>query len=680
MKKLWLISLFVILALMLAACGADTPQSTETDPADQEEAVEEVQATAPPAGESTTEEEAVEVAEFHQAPMLDDMDLPPVEERLPTDYQVIEPVGTVGEYGGTWFTMSGDAAGLGNIKMKLYDPPIRWKPDYTGYEPGLAHSFEWSDDGTQFTLHFREGVKWSDGEPFTMSDMQFWWEDLAQNPDYQVVQVPWWGFNSDGTPMTVEFPDDYTMVMTWDRPQWVTPYIIAQGFWEWEPLMKPRHYLEQFHPTYNADSSYEELEAIDKWWQNPDYPVLSAWSVESYEAGSRTVFVRNPYYWKVDTAGNQLPYIDRIDVAIIADAEVRLLELTQGKYTSFRGTDDPNNLPLLNEQAEANGYHLTTGWMNGAGGWPCWLINQNYPGTKPDPTAADEEIGLLLRDSNFRQGISHAMNRDRLIDVAWGGIGTPQQSVISPQSWHFASPEGQAVFEEWQQSYAAYDPDLANELLDAAGLVDADGDGLRDLPSGEAFELILDLGDWGGQQVSENSTESFAADLNAVGIDVLINPLIGQPDWDLRQRQGLFMLRNCHASEVDLWTFPDWVFPLRNERAWPMEGWWRQTGGAEGWEPEEGSPAARLQALYDQGVAEPDVDRRHEIVWEAIRIHIEEGPFVLGAAGDQPMPVVIQNNFCNVPESGILGPWAPGSPGNTHTEQFWINEGEDSCP
>jgi peptide/nickel transport system substrate-binding protein len=140
------------------------------------------------------------------------------------------------------------------------------------------------------------------------------------------------------------------------------------------------------------------------------------------------------------------------------------------------------------------------------------------------------------------------------------------------------------------------------------------------------------------------------------------------------------MLRNCHASEVDLWTFPDWVFPLRNERAWPMEGWWRQTGGAEGWEPEEGSPAARLQALYDQGVAEPDVDRRHEIVWEAIRIHIEEGPFVLGAAGDQPMPVVIQNNFCNVPESGILGPWAPGSPGNTHTEQFWINEGEESCP
>jgi peptide/nickel transport system substrate-binding protein len=696
MKKLWLIIVMLLLALAFAACsgGTDTAdEGTDTDTTEEatteettdeatteEETADEGEGEGIEAGESTTSEEAAEMSEFHQAPMLDDMDLPPVDERLPVDVQVVTPVDGVGQYGGTWYAVTGDAAGIGNIKMKLYDPPIRWKPDYTGYEPGLAKAFEWSDDGTEFTMHFREGVKWSDGEPFTMSDMEFWWNDLALNEDYKVVQVPWWGFNSDGTPMEVTFPDDYTMVMKWDTPQWVTPYIIAQGFWEWEPLMKPRHYLEQFHPTYNPDATYEELEAMDKWWQNPDYPVLFAWEVDSYEAGTRTTFVRNPYYWKVDTEGNQLPYIDRLDVTTIPDAETRLLELSQGKYTSFRGDDNPNNIPFLAEQAEANGFHLELGWVNGAGGWPCWLINQNYPGTKEDATDVDTEIGDMLRNKDFRQGISHAMNRQRLIDVAWGGIGTAQQSTISPQSWHFASPEGQAVFEEWQQAYTEYDPDKANELLDAAGLVDADGDGWRDLPSGEPFQLILDLGDWGGQQVSEDSTESFATDLNAVGINVLVNPLIGQPDWNLRQEQGLYMLRNCHASEVDIWTYPDWVFPLRNNRAWPMEGWWRQTGGADGWEPVADGPAARLQALYDQGVSEPDVDRRHEIVWEAIRIHIDEGPFMLGAAGDQPMPVVIQNNFCNVPTTGILGPWAPGSPGNTHTEQFWINEGGDSCP
>ena len=230
---------------------------------------------------------------------------------------------------------------------------------------------QWSEDGTRFTLHFREGVKWSDGEPFTMEDMRFWWEDLANNADYKVVNVPWWGFKSDGTPMDVEFPDDFTMVMTWDTPQWVTPYIMAQGFWEWEPMMKPAHYLKQFHPTYEASSDYAALEAADKWWENPDYPTLFAWHVESFTAGERTVFVRNPYYWKVDTAGNQLPYIDRVDVELVEDPEVRLLNVSQGKYeASFRGTDDPRNLPFLAEQAEANNYRLLEGWMNGAGGWP----------------------------------------------------------------------------------------------------------------------------------------------------------------------------------------------------------------------------------------------------------------------------------------------------------------------
>jgi peptide/nickel transport system substrate-binding protein len=698
MKKLSLISLLVVFALLLAACSSEPP-AVEEAPAEQAEAPAEEQAAEEPAeeekadvevgqaieaGESTAEEEpAAEVSEFNEAPMLADMvtagELPPVEERLPVDVQVVTPVDKVGEYGGTWYDSTWEAV-VGNIKMILYDPPIRWKPDYTGYEPGLFKAWEWSDDGTQVTYHLRQGVKWSDGEPFTTADLQFWWEDLATNADYKVVQVPWWGFNSDGSPMEVTFPDEYTLVMKWDKPQWITPYIMAQGFWEWEPMMKPRHYLEQFHPNYTEGTDYDQLEAMSKWWENPDYPVLFAWKTESYTPAERAVYVRNPYYWKVDTEGNQLPYIDRLDVAIVPEEEVRLLEASQGKYNAaFRATTNPTDIPFLLEQAESGGYHLATGWVNGAGGWPCWLINQNYPGTLESPTDADLEIGQVLRDKNFRKGISHAMNRERLIDVAWGGFGTPQQATISPQAWHFASPEGQEVFEQWQQADAEYDVDLANQLLDEAGVTDQDGDGFRDLPSGAPLEIVLDLTDWGGESVSIKATEAFAGDLEAVGIKTIINNVIGTPDNQLRQDQGLYMLRNCHASEVDIWTYPDWLFPLRNNRAWPMEGWWRQTGGEEGWEPEPDSPAARLQAIYDQGLAEPDVNKRHELVWEAIKVHIEEGPFTLGAAGDQPMPVVIANNFCNIPETGVLGPWAPGSPGNKHPEQFWINEGADSC-
>lgn len=668
MQKYRFLYWLVVLALLLAACGGGAPAAPAEAPAAQAPAEQ-----APAAQEAP----AAPPSQYSEAPMLADLvaagSLPAVDERLPKDLEVVTPYEQVGEYGGTWRIATASPE-MNNIKMILYDPPIRWKDDYDGYEPGLAKSYEWSDDGTQFTLHFREGVKWSDGEPFTTADLQFWWEDIAKNEDYRVVQVPWWGFKSDGAPMDVEFPDDYTMVMTWDRPQWVTPYILAQGFWEWEPLMKPKHYLSEFHPDYSESATYQDLEAAAKWWENPDHPTLFAWHVESHTPGERWVLVRNPFYWKVDTAGNQLPYIDRIDVELVQDPEIRLLNLSQGKYdASFRdATDDPRNMPFLAEQADANGYYLADGWMNGAGGWPCWLINQDYVGDGSDPDM-DAEIRALLRDVNFRKGVSVAINRQRLVDVVWEGIGTPQQATISPQSWHFQSPEGQQVFEEWQQADAEYDPDLANQRLDAAGLVDQDGDGWRDLPSGKPFELILDLGNWGGEVVSIESNELLKDFLEEVGVKAIVNNLMNQPDWDLRQREAKYMFRNCHASEVDIWTFPDWIFPLRDNRAWPLQGKWRQTGGAEGEEPEPGSPAARLQALYDQGIAEPDEQRRHEIVWEAIRIHIEDGPFTLGAAGDQPMPVVLKNNFRNVPPTGILGPWAPGSPGNKHPEQFYIS-------
>jgi peptide/nickel transport system substrate-binding protein len=438
--------------------------------------------------------------------------------------------------------------------------------------------------------------------------------------------------------------------------------------------MKPAHYLKQFHPTYTPSATYEELEAKSKWWENPDHPTLFAWTVEAHTPGERFQLVRNPYYWKVDTAGNQLPYIDRIDVELVQDEEVRLLNLSQGKYdASFReGTDNPTNMPFLAEQAEANGYTLLDGWMNGAGAWPGWLINQDYVGPGDDPEL-DAEIRAMLRDKRVRKAMSHAIDRDRLVDVVWDGIGIPQQGTISPQAWHFQSEAGQKVFADWQASDASYDVELAKSLLAEAGLSDADGDGFLDTPSGKPFDLILDLGNWGGETVSTESDELLKEFLEAVGFKVIINNLINQPDWDLRQTEGKYMLRNCHASEVDIWTYPDWIFPVRDNRAWPREGKWRQTGGKEGEEPLPDSPAARLLAIYDQGLAEPDEQKRHELVWEAVKIHMEEGPFTLGGAGDQPMPVVIKNNFHNVPPTGVLGPWAPGSPGNKHPEQFYMS-------
>lgn len=686
MQHRWfhVLSWLTVITLILAACGGGAPAAPaaeEVPAAEEAAAATEAPAedtTAATEGESITAEEAQTVSQFSEAPMLAELvaagSLPPVDERLPKDYMVVEPYESIGEYGGTLRTVTGCDT-MCSIKMWLYDPPIRWKADYSGYEPGLAKAFEWNEDGTQVTLHFREGVKWSDGEPFTMADMKFWWEDIALNPDYKLVEPPWWGYKSDKTPMDVEFPDDFTMVMTWDKPQWVTPYIIAQGFWEWEPLMKPAHYLKQFHPEYTEGVTYEDLEAMDRWWENPDYPVLFAWKLEKYTPGERWELVRNPYYWKVDPAGNQLPYIDRLDVELVLDEETRVLQLAQGKFDlSFREARDIDT-PFLLEQAEAGGYEVNLGWMTAAGANPGWLINQDYVGPGDDPEL-DAEIRALLRDKRFRQALSYGLDRQRILDVGFDGIGEIKAFTISRQSWHFQSEEGKEVFKRWEEAYADYDVEKAKALLDEAGLVDADGDGFRDLPSGKPLELIIDYGTWGaGEDINLLANEILVENLQALGIKSLINNLVNQPDWDLRQTEAKYMLRNAGTAELDIWTYPDWVFPVRDNRAWPLQGKWRQTGGQDGEEPLPDSPAARLQALYDKGLAEKDPQKRHEIVWEAVQIHIDEGPFMLGVAGDNPVPVIIKKNIRNIPETGILGPWAPGSPGNKNPEQFYIDQG-----
>ncbi|MBN2048726.1 MAG: hypothetical protein JW750_12845 [Anaerolineaceae bacterium] len=706
MRKFYIIlSILIALAMVLSACGGGDATPAAEEPVAEEPAEEEVVEEEPAdasegiqAGESETEEEAVEVSQYNEAPSLADKvaagELPSVDERLPVNPMVLTPNAaydqTIGVYGGNINTVT-DNPDMSNIKMWLYDPPIRWKADLTGYQPGMAASYEWSDDAQTFTLHFREGLKWSDGEPFTMEDLEFWWIDMATNKDVGFVTVPWYLWNTDTrdadgalTPCDVTFPTDYDMTWVCDHPIPVAPYILAQGFWEWEPLITPKHYLKDFHPTYNADATFEGLEQARKWWLNPDMPTMMAWHLDQVETGQWFKFSRNPFYWKVDSEGNQLPYVDTLFVEVVEDAEIRTLNLSQGKYDiSFRG---PGNRaldwPFLYEQQEAGDYTLYDGWMNGAGAYPGLLVNMDYTGGHAEEglTDVDIEIRDLLRNKWFRRAISVAMDREKIIDVVWDGVGEPINATISPQSWHFASEQGQEVFEEWAYMYTDYDPAQAAAWLDEIGMVDADGDGWRDLPSGETFQLVIDETCWAGQPVEDRAMPLVEEFLEAdpVKIDTLINMICNTPDVAIRHEETAeMMIRTAHISEVDIWTYPDWVFPLRKNRNWPMQGKFRETGGEKGWDPygeNADGNAAKLQEIYDAAMVEPDTEKRHELFWQAItEVHIEEGPFDIGLAGDQPEPVIVKNGYHNVQNYGVLGPWAPATPGNTFPE-LWFYE------
>jgi peptide/nickel transport system substrate-binding protein len=698
--KSTILSLSLIFIMLLSACSsaattvapATTAPQVE-EPTETSVAIQAEEATSTPAPTLAPE------TKYKQAPMLDELvangTLPDVDARVSANPAVTVPVEKVGQYGGTLHLTSSDPA-YGDIKMYLTDPPIKWKADLTGYEPGLAAGYEWSEDGKTFTMHLREDLKWSDGEPYTSADWQFWWEDMVNAPDQKVYSVPSYMRNADGTPINLEFPDDYTVVwQSTDRALWIDPFYLAQGFWEFaDPKMKPAHFLKLYHPSYTSGKTWDDLVAADKWWDVEGYPCLMAWCFSKKSSDSTLVtLARNPYYWRVDTEGNQLPYIDTVEISIVADDQVRLLNATQGKYDMLvRGLGSPNNLPLLQEKAADGGYHILDGWMVGTGSWPGYFINQDYveggQNYADDTPEHAKEIRDLLRNASFRQALSIGTDRQKIIDVAWKGIGTTKQYTLSPQSWHFAGAEGQKVYEEWAASFTEYDVAKANEMLDEIGMTKG-ADGFRTLPSGTAFDLIIDVTDWGGDlAVNVDGSNELKAQWEAnLGIKTTINNLQGQPISGTRMNEGFYMLKVAEMAEVDIWTFPEQIFPVRNNYSFPLTGRWYANGGdtcvpsapekqyAEcGMKPEPGSPEARLQDIYRQGLNTKDIDARHQLVWDAFEINMTEGPFILGLTGDVPAAAICKDNLKNVLNYGVTGPWAPATPGNQVTAQWYFEQ------
>lgn len=689
MKQFRILHLLVILAMLLAACGGGAPATAPEAAAPEAPAAEAPAAAAPAAP-----------GQYAEAPALAEMvaagTLPAVDERLPAEPVVTTPVESVGQYGGTIHTASWWPE-VGNVQLYFaVEAPIKWKADLTGYEPALVESYDWSEDGMTFTMHMREGLKWSDGEPYTSADWKFMWEDLMNAPEQKSYNIPAYLRNNDGTPITMEFPDDYTVVWkSADRPLYIDPYFMAQGFWEFaKNMMKPAHYLKAFHPTYTDGKAWEDMVAADKWWQTPGYPCLFAWCLTTLsDDGQNYTFGRNPYYWRVDTAGNQLPYIDNIAVEIVADEQTRILNCSQGKYdTAFRICGSPNEIPFIAENAEKGGYHLLENYMNGAGAWPGYMVNQDYVegGKNYDDDTAEHaaEIRDVLRSNQFRQALSTGFDRQRVIDVVWGGIADIKNTTLSPQSWHFTGDVGTASYDTWAQSFIDFDADAANAMLDELGMAKG-ADGFRTLPSGAPFELLIDVTDWGGSlKVQVDAANEMQKQWGEnLGINVRVNNINGQPEVDTRTNEGYYMLRGAHVSEIDILTYPDWMFPVVNRYYYPLQGRWFAKGGATckdeaaegnanpcGIEPAADSPAKMLQDLYVKARNTATIEDRHAIVREAVDVFAEHGPFVIGVAGDQPMPIIIKNTMHNILDFGVVGPWAPATPGNQIAAQWWMDQ------
>lgn len=651
----------LLVSVALVACTADTTTQT-TSGGGSDTTVTSTEGSTPPDAGGTLE-----------SPMLSELvasgELPPLEERLPATPLVVEPIDSLGVYGGEWNTViTGPADAAWIYRTVGYDQLTRF--GYEGGEafPNLAEEIEASPDGQEFVIRLRDGVRWSDGTPFTADDVLFAYEDVLLNTDLTPA-VPIWVRSGDD-PAAFEKVDDFTIRATFAEPSGMFTEFL--GLLEGRPLtLMPKHYLEQYHISYNPDANaLAETEGFENWvalfnakamttypghWQNPDLPTLSPWQlVEGFGEGTRVVFERNPYYWKTDPEGRQLPYIDRVVFDIVTEVEAMVVKATAGEIDLHtRHFNTPENRPVLFENQERGDYRIferAVSFNNMA------LLALNL-------VHKDPELRDFLQSKDVRIGLSHAINRDEIITAALQRQGEP---------WQVAPPPGSPFYnEELGLQYTEYNVDLANEYLDQAGYVERDADGFRLLPDGERISLAMEMAT-GSMAYFEDVLALVGQYWAEVGIDTTVESVDRSLFFERQASNDHTVIIWSGAAGADDAVFdPRDFFPFSVFSYWavPWANWYN---GAEPSEEPPG-PAQQQMEIYDEIRGTPDYDARAALFQDIVSIAQEEF-YAIGISQFVSEYGIVSNSFHNVPE-GILSSSSQPDPATANPEQFFIEEG-----
>lgn len=581
------------------------------------------------------------IERYNEAPMLTTLvqqgKLPSVRDRLPEEPLVVRPMEKIGKYGGTWNMVTMWTHAFELFGYCVNERLLQWTPDGVKIMPAVAKKWDVSEDGKTYTFYLRKGMKWSDGAPFTADDILFWYQDIILNDELTLTKPS--ALCPGGKLVRVQKLDDYTV-----RFMFEVPYgIFLQEVAERGTYFAPKHYLKQFHPSYVSMKTLEGLykkEGFDAWYKlfqkkadattNPELPRLEPWVLKSITP-TRMVAERNPYYWKVDPSGNQLPYIDRVNMEIVADQQTAVLKAVSGELGFQTGhLITIKDYPLLAENRSKGGYRIIQ--YPFAGGLTQGLmINQNY--------TEDPVLGDLLRNRKFRLALSLAINRDEINEIAYYGQGEPRQMVPLPPSPY--------ADEALAKKYIKYDPKEADRLLDEVGLKKRDREGFRLRPDGKPLELTISV----VQHLNDVEVgELVAQQLRKVGIKAALR----LEEWNLhytRMAGGLLQCSIwCTDGNEHMPVYPYWTIPYATaSRIAPLSGLWYQSGGKSGVEPI--GDLKKVIELYETVKVTLSDEKKVQLVKEIFRINVEN-LWTIGIV-NSPYTVIVRNDFRNVPETGV---------------------------
>jgi peptide/nickel transport system substrate-binding protein len=590
--------------------------------------------------------------------------LPTVDKRLPAEPLVYAPSGDFepGRHGGELRIIMGRSQDVrmmvvyGYARLVGFDAEHQLKPDLLAAVD--VH------EGRSFTLRLRPGHRWSDGQPFTTEDFRYWWEDVVNNPTLSPSGLPM-TLVVDGERVKVEFIDARTVRYSWSKPN---PYFLPALAGP-TPLyiFRPAHYLKRFHQNYADKAKLDEqvrAARVRNWGQlhnrldnmyrndNPELPTLEPWVLQTKPPAERFIFARNPYFHRVDAAGRQLPYIDRVAMAI---AEGKLIPLKTGAGEADLQARNIafNNYTFLRQAAKRNEFDVRL-WNTAKGAHVALYPNLN---------AADPVWQKLNRDVRFRRALSLAINRREVNQVVFFGLALEGHNTVLP-----GSPLYEKRFRD-----APFDLKEANRLLDEMGLAKRDGRGVRLLSDGRPLEILVETA---GEDTEQTDILQLIQDscLEA-GIKIFAKPSQREV-FRNRVFSGQAVMTVWFGLENGLplpTTSPEELAPTNQQQLqWPKWGVHFEDGGKSGEAIDDpaAQELARLNAAWR--IAVDDAERTR--IWKRmLEIHAEQ-VYTIGLVANVRQPVVVSSRLRNVPQVAVYN-WDPGAFfGVYRPDAFWFGD------
>ena len=601
------------------------------------------------AAEDAQELALANITTYKEAPMLAAMvannELPPVEDRLPVDPVVMPPSGReaqIGQYGGTMRRChrSSDHWTYGYISPEGMN---RFAQDGRTLIPSIAKAWWSSENNRVWTFKIREGLKWSDGAPFTMEDFLFEYEDVILNDDLMPAKPSKLVTGAEKAVVQFEVLDDTTIQFRFKHAFADFPDVAAQlnrARSLEQTLWAPKHYLKNFHITYNPKANeLAEAEGFSSWIElfqakdeivlNPDRPTMRPWMLRSKMTDQKWIAVRNPYYYAVDPEGNQLPYIDRIEWTNQPDPEVAILEVLAGNIDFDRSCGiGVAKYPILKENEASGDYRIIQAFF--PGGAQTVNMNQSYQGRE----------GKWIRTKEFRLALGLAIDRDAINEIQFLGLAEKMNPV--PQADHPFYPG-----DEFKYLNTEYSPDKANEILDKIGLNRRDSEGFRIEEDGYRPHLLyMTTG-------CSDTTEIIISGWEAVGLKSTCNAYERAVTYAKSSDNTMMFAGGMISNSPFIFSVPSHTAPVDHKLINNMGAEfarWHESDGVEGLEPTQ--DIKELINLHVDGAAAETDEERAMYGQEILKRHATE-QWQLALLGNSPQIYVAHNDLVNVPDRWV---------------------------